>query len=760
MSSKNAFLEEHKDFVLKLKIKNENGSNQIRRVRLPRVADADGNVSYDELVGLCITFTFPEGSPENYEVSLTYFDVDEDTVTIASSDELIDAIGQYAEQKVLRLSTEVKPKTKPVGPASRAERGTSTEGLPPLQPQVKSAIDSFVGVLSNAVTTLQEGLATPPTVGNQATPGRVTVTAEAAPGVPAAAARAQSQNRQDQETTQEEEEDQTEVIVPFIHGRHTCDSCLTTPIIGKRYHALNLPDYDLCSRCHGNYRGHEVKFAPVELDRDRAFQARWRRRQEKLARFKNKHASLARGRFAKGVRGRAGRCGARAAEPTGRPTQPCAAPSVAPFDNTIPPPAPTHPPHLPPHVPPPEGCPPPPATTHDSNRDPFGRRCGQPHRPAFDQPHGSAPCANPFWYLNRERNNSGSNDFDAALKEAIRRSLKDIAPTEAELFNENISTSAVEAAVPTPTEDNTESTEATQDSDLSIKEEEKPHEKVVIKTDILAKEPQDVMELEHGGDIEQAMDTSTNEVAALEQAMETASVDSLKLLNEEEDAKPAAVDRENSSATEFFRDQSFQSEAVGSGEVAEAVGATLDLVAGMISEMLTEADSPSKKQQSEKDEDHPAGQQPNRDNTETSQGALILDQTEPAAVEENEWEVVGTDAEKDASQGDDGIARAAEMLGSALFNSEIQGTGEHDTEENVSTLSDSFSVPSSVPSVSVAPTQRSRWSAQLSKLRELGFEDEEQCVEVLERLQAANIGVDSEDEVSVTHVVNAILEQK
>ena len=137
-----------------------------------------------------------------------------------------------------------------------------------------------------------------------------------------------------------------------------------------------------------------------------------------------------------------------------------------------------------------------------------------------------------------------------------------------------------------------------------------------------------------------------------------------------------------------------------------------------------------------------------------------MNQTVPAVVEENEWEVVGANEEREESQGDDDIARAAEMLGSALFNSEMQGTGEHDADENVSTLSDSFSVPSSVPSVSVAPTQRSRWSSQLTKLRELGFENEEECVEVLERLQAANIGVDSEDEVSVTHVVNAILEQK
>jgi hypothetical protein len=47
----------------------------------------------------------------------------------------------------------------------------------------------------------------------------------------------------------------------------------------------------------------------------------------------------------------------------------------------------------------------------------------------------------------------------------------------------------------------------------------------------------------------------------------------------------------------------------------------------------------------------------------------------------------------------------------------------------------------------------------LAKLRELGFDNESLCVEVLERLKAANIGVDSEDDVSVTQVVNAILEE-
>jgi len=69
----------------------------------------------------------------------------------------------------------------------------------------------------------------------------------------------------------------------FIHGRHTCDSCLMSPIIGPRYHATNLPDYDLCSKCFPNYSGKEIKFEAVELDQDRPFQDKWHFRYAKGA---------------------------------------------------------------------------------------------------------------------------------------------------------------------------------------------------------------------------------------------------------------------------------------------------------------------------------------------------------------------------------------------------------------------------------------------------------------------------------------------
>lgn len=64
---------------------------------------------------------------------------------------------------------------------------------------------------------------------------------------------------------------------PFIHGRHTCDGCLATPIVGTRYHCLDLPDFDLCHSCHAHYDGPN-RFEAVQLgaflfEKIRAFRA-------------------------------------------------------------------------------------------------------------------------------------------------------------------------------------------------------------------------------------------------------------------------------------------------------------------------------------------------------------------------------------------------------------------------------------------------------------------------------------------------------
>uniref|UniRef100_A0A7S2A6M5 ZZ-type domain-containing protein n=1 Tax=Trieres chinensis TaxID=1514140 RepID=A0A7S2A6M5_TRICV len=70
----------------------------------------------------------------------------------------------------------------------------------------------------------------------------------------------------------------------FIHGRHTCDGCLCTPIVGIRYHAINHADFDLCQKCIGNNLGKNIEFVPTELDQDRPLQERWRQRRERQSR--------------------------------------------------------------------------------------------------------------------------------------------------------------------------------------------------------------------------------------------------------------------------------------------------------------------------------------------------------------------------------------------------------------------------------------------------------------------------------------------
>lgn len=66
----------------------------------------------------------------------------------------------------------------------------------------------------------------------------------------------------------------------FIHARHTCDGCSKTPIIGPRYHAAKIPDFDLCGACFEKYEGAgEDDFKPEIQDRDRRMQKKWLKKQ-------------------------------------------------------------------------------------------------------------------------------------------------------------------------------------------------------------------------------------------------------------------------------------------------------------------------------------------------------------------------------------------------------------------------------------------------------------------------------------------------
>lgn len=763
----------------------DSGTTQIRRVRLPRLADATGNVSYEELVGLVVVFTFPEaGSPDNYTVSLTYYDVDEDMVTIASSDELVDAVEQFSGQKVLRITTYVKAKAAsvsslPVTPQQEfkkqapvsVDRGTSTRTDPPIP--LQNVLESFVGVLSTAVNHLQEGLSAPTSVHDRtsvspvgASPSsadsggvnnneidEVGATEEAAATPPTEDSPEEEQKEHGSETPEDipakAEENGNDVDGQgeeraFIHGRHTCDSCLTTPIIGKRYHSTNLPDYDLCQKCFSNYGGSEIEFESVELERDRAFQSRWHQRQRRsLMMMKRRGCRLG---------------GDRARSFGNIPN------NGSELRFAIPPPPPPPASALSSRVltPPKHGRPRPPL--------PHYHHHGLPNPP----PHHMSPGGffNHHWshigphvaphvpHAHLTGDDSGETAFGNALKEAIRRSLNDIPRKEAEVGQTGtvVEPSATSEEAPKEEYSGTEAggveTNETTIEDETVEQEAADEAiSVGIPRSVHIVEQEDINEDLDVADITKTGDVHSfdeiEEASALEKMMDACSVDSEKLLADESESATKTPSKPARKKSDTSKDESFASDAIGNGDVAEAMGAALDKVAGVISEMLSEVDD-LKEVFSEV-------------SCAAKSGEIVVDSTEANSGEEekddSDWSVVKSVGSTETTESQQ-IAKAASMLGSALFNSDMKNY------EDGSALLDSgsFSVPSSVPTdlgthiSAPAPSQENRWAAQLAQLRELGFNDEKVCVDVLERLEAANIGVDSDEEVSISHVVNELLE--
>lgn len=49
------------------------------------------------------------------------------------------------------------------------------------------------------------------------------------------------------------------------------DGCSRTPIIGTRYRATKIPDFDLCGACYKSYEGEDLDFKPETLGEHSAF---------------------------------------------------------------------------------------------------------------------------------------------------------------------------------------------------------------------------------------------------------------------------------------------------------------------------------------------------------------------------------------------------------------------------------------------------------------------------------------------------------
>lgn len=770
-----SFLDKHEDFILKLQIAPATGKKQIRRVSLSRIADVNGIISYEKLISLVLVFTLPEENittinTGNHVVSLSYYDKENDMITVASTEELVEAVEMFTKQKFIRITTSVKQKNpysaSLASAAAFAQDASASSAAAFIEldqhtsdPRIRTALESFAGILSTAVHNLQEGLATQSsnlkgcdeknggthkdfgenkrrqhvnevnegvvdkgwykqTSWSNATPcTNNNPCSSQEPNQASCQPKSSDSGKRFLNDAVETDHDTKEIgeTKLFIHGRHTCDNCLTTPIIGKRYHSTNLDDYDLCRKCFDNYKGNEIEFEAVELARDAALQKRWGRR------YKATNLMKRPGRGNRVPRG-VGHRGENNSDfnnyclHVGRDS------STSDFQDEI------------------RG-----EITHDVSTSPSLPRISH-HSSAGQLNHNK-----PDPISATQDDDTSSKEFQNRLEEAIRRSLDDIGRKEHDSTMETNET------------DEAKSNCFTDRSEL-IKEPKIVNDEALENDscDHTDNIPPSVDIVEHKTDEYDptsacgvATSDNTNASVELKEVEFVEEVVSNDFINSEElpnDTATLTLDTKKPLTDDCcttpcskrtfldYNSDSFALDAIGNGDVAEEIGKTFDMMAGVITDMLSESlqePSPIKRLQ-----DLP------------NEGEVVVSPSD----DDEEWSVV-------KSIGSNTFGNAAEMLGSALFNSEME-TFVQDNNSDFLDQDSSLSIPSSVPtdiatvdSHLAGPSQVTRWAKELEKLRELGFGNEASCIDVLERIESSNGGSESDEVVSnIDRAVNELLE--
>jgi hypothetical protein len=122
----------------------------------------------------------------------------------------------------------------------------------------------------------------------------------------------------------------------------------------------------------------------------------------------------------------------------------------------------------------------------------------------------------------------------------------------------------------------------------------------------------------------------------------------------------------------------------------------------------------------------------------------------------NDWQVV----DETGQNTDDMVAQAAQLIGSSLFQSDMASDDNGNVQSGDSVTSGLTSIPSLKSKSEISSVLLSRWENELRQLHEFGFFDDHANVDALGYLEAANIGVDSDDPITINAVVDHLLKQK
>jgi len=230
----------------------------VRRIYLDRVVDQDGLLSYGLLARWAILYS-PAFNPEDqdkestndwksltrlFAVEITYVDDEGDSICFSSDEELIDALLLFSKRKDDKSNGSVIFRCKAIVEERKVKSRRNKKSCDAVATETKCSsirhLASFDGPQS-----FSKKIAA-----NCSLP-----------------------------------DDVAGFDRGFVHARHTCDGCGIAPIVGIRYHAQNIPDYDYCESCMANYHGTDVAFQPEQLGCDERFQLHCKRNRCKVENF-------------------------------------------------------------------------------------------------------------------------------------------------------------------------------------------------------------------------------------------------------------------------------------------------------------------------------------------------------------------------------------------------------------------------------------------------------------------------------------------
>eukprot|EP00560_Eucampia_antarctica_P007545 CAMPEP_0197827940 /NCGR_PEP_ID=MMETSP1437-20131217/4607_1 /TAXON_ID=49252 ORGANISM="Eucampia antarctica, Strain CCMP1452" /NCGR_SAMPLE_ID=MMETSP1437 /ASSEMBLY_ACC=CAM_ASM_001096 /LENGTH=780 /DNA_ID=CAMNT_0043428973 /DNA_START=233 /DNA_END=2575 /DNA_ORIENTATION=+ len=770
------------NIILKLDLGDKGG---VRRIRLNRLWQED-EVSYERLQQLACSFYANDNENNGGNMVMKYEDEDGDTITISSNEELSDAFLQFKNKvpPVLRATATFINNTtnNSTNANTNTNTNTNTNNIAEQPSAILKVMDTFNEALANAIDNFQKRIpkdAPPKDAIDMSTPSvpivertlqeeevcqeeqeaermAEEVIANLKASTPTIKVVQEEKKKIEDEKLQEKKPTVIASIpshydVNFIHGRHTCDGCLVTPIFGIRYHAKNLPDYDLCQLCVKKTRDkHNITFKPIQHDRDVHLQYRWKRRQQRLAR-------------------QSGHCRSYHQQTK--------------------------------------------ANTNEDDTD-FNEAIRQSLLPSkeehttvqMDDAKSSMP---PKIVTNKESDiaTTVKSDISIINEPEIATSVKSEISTTKE--------PEIATSVESDTSDSVKS--EISDKDLYIafklisKIEEKGKQEIAASLEPVLVEKEELKiaasfepvivekeELNFFANLDpMIVDHEKLEIAAsLEPEIlmsDSVDMEELKIahtsiqseivngqeLNLGPDTK-SWYEGNVRNEEEYNRtnETSFASDAEGKGDVAVAIGKTLDKCAEEIDAIVSEItkadmmsitsfdESLSKEVVNPRILDSVPSQSQDDIDVTSEAGRTILDSVPdkeendfPNRTEED-WQVL------DDSQQiqDEMIARAAQLLGSALFSSDlIQSTEEltgNPSEDTFLTAGDSVvsTVPSNISSISSDVLHR--WDKEFFKLHELGFLDDHRNLDTLERLEEANINAGSTEPVTISQVVNELVSKE